>query len=421
VAPALQRLVRTSTNLLARFHALWTLEGLGALDATLVRAAMKDPQPRLRIQAIRASETLYKAGDKSLAADWRRLAEDADADVVIQAMLTLNALKVPETGVTVKLAMNARPARGVQFVGERILNPPANLFGGAARGSAILNAEQQQSSLRGAAIYNELCFSCHGEDGRGTPQPGGSGALMGPSLVGSPRVAGHRDYVIKVLLHGLTGPIDGKSYSEVMVPMGSNNDQWVADIATFLRSSMGNAAAPVSTAEIAAVRAATATRKTAWTVSELSATLPRMLAPDASWKLTASHNTETAADALSYSRWTSGVPQQAGMWLQVEMPAPAILTEIQFESAQTGGARGGPPPAIQFPRAYRVDVSGDGTTWSRVAEGKGTGRITTITFAPVGAKFVRITQTDAAANAPVWSVERLRVFEAPANMGGGSR
>ena len=33
VVPALQTIVRTSPNLLARFHAMWTLEGLGALDA----------------------------------------------------------------------------------------------------------------------------------------------------------------------------------------------------------------------------------------------------------------------------------------------------------------------------------------------------------------------------------------------------
>jgi hypothetical protein len=32
---------------------------------------MEDASPRMRIQAIRASETLYKAGDKSLAADYR--------------------------------------------------------------------------------------------------------------------------------------------------------------------------------------------------------------------------------------------------------------------------------------------------------------------------------------------------------------
>ena len=55
-----------ANNLLARIHALWTLEGLGALDASLVREQMKDADPQMRIQAIRASETLYKAGDRSL-------------------------------------------------------------------------------------------------------------------------------------------------------------------------------------------------------------------------------------------------------------------------------------------------------------------------------------------------------------------
>ena len=67
----------TSDNLVARFHALWTLEGLGALDVALVREQMKDRNPRMRVQAIRASETLYKAGDKSLpttTARWRRTA-----------------------------------------------------------------------------------------------------------------------------------------------------------------------------------------------------------------------------------------------------------------------------------------------------------------------------------------------------------
>ncbi len=42
VVPALQGIVRTSTNPLARFHALWTLEGLGSLDAALARQLLKD-------------------------------------------------------------------------------------------------------------------------------------------------------------------------------------------------------------------------------------------------------------------------------------------------------------------------------------------------------------------------------------------
>ena len=71
VVPALRVIVRTSKNLLARFHALWTLEGLGALDAALTRELLRDPEPRMRIQALRASETLYKAGDRSFDADYR--------------------------------------------------------------------------------------------------------------------------------------------------------------------------------------------------------------------------------------------------------------------------------------------------------------------------------------------------------------
>ena len=90
--------MRTSKNLLARFHALWTLEGLGALDAALTREALRDPDPRMRIQALRASETLYKAGDRSFDGDYRALSHGHRTSTSsIQAMLTMNVLKVPET------------------------------------------------------------------------------------------------------------------------------------------------------------------------------------------------------------------------------------------------------------------------------------------------------------------------------------
>jgi glucose/arabinose dehydrogenase len=69
VVPALKNMARSSPNQLARIHALWTLEGLGSLEPALVREFIKSPDSKLRIQGIRASETLYKAGDKSFAAD----------------------------------------------------------------------------------------------------------------------------------------------------------------------------------------------------------------------------------------------------------------------------------------------------------------------------------------------------------------
>ncbi len=65
VAPALVNLVKTSDNILAKFHALWVLEGIGALESSLVKELMNDPNPRMRIMALWVSESLYKAGDKS--------------------------------------------------------------------------------------------------------------------------------------------------------------------------------------------------------------------------------------------------------------------------------------------------------------------------------------------------------------------
>jgi len=432
VVPALQTIVRTSKNELERFHALWTLEGLGALTPALTREILRDPDPQIRIQAMRASETLYKAGDKSFATDYRTASEDKDTDVVVQAMLTMNVLKVGDT-TTVRRAMDANKARGVQFVGDRILNPPAAAGRGGGRGGAILPPEQQNILERGGTIYNELCFSCHGEDGRGTPEPGASGSTMAPSLAGSIRVNGHRDYVIKAVLHGVTGPIDGKPYSQVMVPMGSNKDQWIADVASYIRNSFGNAGAFVTAQDVTRVRTEVGDRKTPWTVAELQASSPRVLVSDATWKASASHEAQptpqpnaaggfsylsSAAGALTFQGWSTGVPQQAGMWFQIELPSPFMLTEMQFTSSMTAGGRTGTPAVWSFPRKYRVQVSTDGTTWSvPVAEGDGSAGTVAITFAPVSARFIRMTTTQE--DAAPWSMRQVRLYEAPAGPQGG--
>ncbi len=54
--PHLVKLFKTSDKPLARLHALWTLDGLNALDAELLVTALKDPEPGIREHAIRLSE-----------------------------------------------------------------------------------------------------------------------------------------------------------------------------------------------------------------------------------------------------------------------------------------------------------------------------------------------------------------------------
>jgi hypothetical protein len=154
VAPALRKMAQSPSSQLARIHALWTLEGLGVMDAALVRSLMKDADPQIRIQAVRASETLYKGGDRSFAGDYRALAEDRENDVVIQALLTLNHLKVADSSSLTTKTMAANKTKGVQIVGTAILDPTANQYvgrGAAANvggGPAPLTADEQAAKLR---------------------------------------------------------------------------------------------------------------------------------------------------------------------------------------------------------------------------------------------------------------------------------
>jgi mono/diheme cytochrome c family protein len=434
VVPQLQERLRVSTNLLEKFHVLWTLEGLDALDAATVRREMQSAEPRMRIQAIRASETLYKAGDRSFAADYGRFLNDQSVDVVIQALLTMNKWKVPGAVAAIETASKTNTSVGVQLVATGILNPaPAGGFGGPGRGGApTYTADEQRVLDRGAQIYGELCFSCHGTDGYGAPRPGdNSGTTMAPRLAGSQRVNGHRDYVVKAVLHGMTGPIDGVTYTDVMIPNQEHPDDWVAAVSSYVRNTFGNSAGLVSVADVRRVRAASPSRRTPWTVGELSASLPKLLISDDTWKLSASHNSEAAPRALTMTSWNSQTAQAPGMWFQVELPQPVLVAEIQFTSTGAGrgggggggrgaaGAQGQPqappgPPPTGYPRAYKVETSLNGTTWTTAAEGAGTGPATVITLRPARARFVRMTQTGAADSAPSWSIQQMRLFEAPA-------
>jgi putative membrane-bound dehydrogenase-like protein len=450
VVPALQNLVRTSDNLVARFHALWTLEGLGALDLALVREQMKDSNPRMRVQAIRASETLYKAAVRGLADDYRAMAKDSDADVAMQALLTANLFKLPNVEALIKETMESNKARGVQEIGQRVLQRIATA---AATSTAGFSPAQLEQMKEGETVYKSLCATCHGEDARGVAVAGSQdGSMMGPPLAGSPRVQGHRDYVIKTMLHGMTGPLAGQTYTQVMLPMGAQNDQWIANVASYIRNDFGNTAPFIAASDVARVRAATAGRKTMWTYPELEVTLPRLLPVDPTWKAAASHNAERAASGLTLAAWTTGVPQAADMWFQVELPQPAMITEVTFDAgAPGGGGRGrggrgaapaagrggapttaapGTPPATpqrgaapgggrggtvfgSYPIAYKIQLSMDGKTWGApVAQGEGAPTTTIATFRPVQAKFVRVTQTGTAEDAPAWSVLNFRVYAA---------
>lgn len=401
VAPALVDMVRNSDNLLARFHALWCLEGIGALESSLVKSLMNDPEPRMRIQAMWASETLYKAGDLSLARNYLELMDDKDTEVKMRAMMTGRLLKIPGTEARVRKVMTADSSAGVQLVGAQVLDPPVvtAFFG---RPDPNFSEEEKARVDAGMDIYNSFCSTCHGPLGTGTPV--GPGQLMAPSLVGSPRVQAHPDYVIKTLLHGLSGEIGGKSYAgAIMAPMGNQSDEWIASVASFVRANFENESPLVTPADVARVRKATAGQTRPYTFDELWASVPKVLEPAPAWKITASHSgevrkgsTASPTGAFTYEGWTTGVSQKEGMWFQVEFPSPVTLSEIQFRSPpiNRGWGQNRQPPIQTSPRGFDVEVSADGSNWEKVvANGEGTGSFTQIRFDPRTCRFVRLVLT----------------------------
>ena len=378
VVPQLEAMVENSKNLTARFHALWSLEGLGALKPRLVQELFDDPSPRMRIQAMRAGETLYKAGNKSLGSYYLKLLEDKDVDVAIQAMLSANILKIPALQPAIQRLLKTNNAKGIQTIGTQILEPEEVRNWWEITNNEL--TEAQKSTLdKGQVIFNELCVQCHGNDGTGTPI--GEGLVMAPPLSGSVRVQAHPEYSIKTIMHGLQGPLDGKTYAAgIMVGNKEQSDEWIASVVSYIRTNLSNKATMVTAADVAKVRAKTAVREGPYPYDELMKSVPVEIVPSEAWKVTASHSVPTRiggtaapSSAFNFEGWSTGEDQKKGMWFQIALPKPISISELHFTSPpkSRGWSPDAPPPLQTYPRAYTLEASDDGKSWTKIAEGKG--------------------------------------------------
>ena len=135
-----------------------------------------------------------------------------------------------------------------------------------AMGITPLSPEQLEMVALGEKFYTQ-CAACHGENGAGT-------AGLAPPLAGASWVTGPPEWLARIILQGLTGPVtvQGKSFNGVMPPhahMTGLDDATLAGLMTHMRRSWGNKADAVSVEVVAAIRAASADRSQPWTVEEL--------------------------------------------------------------------------------------------------------------------------------------------------------
>jgi mono/diheme cytochrome c family protein/glucose/arabinose dehydrogenase len=299
--PALRQVVNEKKDQLQVIHALWTLEGLGALQTQEVVALLNQPEWALRMQALSAVPSVLKKDN------YRQLVP------VLTQMVQTDSLAAPYIAFLASYIQPLDKAAANSLLHQVVKKYPDNLYVADAVISNLQDREEifgkeivslasgpdlainkqlervitnirnakasrnpevlKKEFPKGAAMFNGTCQTCHGPDGNGVNG-------LGPPLNGSEWVTGDKDKLISIVLFGLTGPVNVKGHlykaPEVngdMPGIGyskelSNED--VAQLLSFIRKSWQNDADRVSTEAVLKVREKLKGRQKAFTESELN-------------------------------------------------------------------------------------------------------------------------------------------------------
>jgi glucose/arabinose dehydrogenase/mono/diheme cytochrome c family protein len=421
VVPALEKLASLdAADSRPRLHALWTLDGLGALNDKLILRALKATDAQVRMAALRLAESRLNSkspANAPMVVAVRGALRDADPRVVIQAMLSVRRAGLPNAEKVIKATAEASKSTGVYAINEQLWDAANNEDPQLIR---LLGVNGLKAYRSGSTLYNSLCFACHGSDGRGAPMPAAEGRTLAPSLAGSPRVLGDERATIAILLHGLQGAVDGVDYGAPMVPMNSYSDAELANVLTYIRNSFGNRAPAVASETVAARRAADAGRANYWTLPELTTQLPALgvarerFKRRAEWKLAANMEARPNAPVeamldgdLKTGYFTQGFKPFPVETLTVELPARSKIVGIDIDSR---GEKGQDGKDMGWAPAYSVEVSEDGKTWTMLAPkvvGEPHARLNFAT--PVEARHLRIAITEKEGWQP-WVIKELNLY-----------
>ena len=212
----------------------------------LLTQAVRDENPRVRLEAVVACAHVTKPEAVEVAVQALDLPTDRFIDYALKQVV--KSLKPQFQPVLAKLTFggNAKQAEYVKKI---------------ASAAAVVDHP-------GKLVYDALCLNCHQPEGKGLPG-------IYPSIAGSDWAAGDPARLIKMLTHGLSGPIrvNGEEFKQLaplpMPPMGLN-DQQVADVLSYVRANFSNKAPAVTPEQVKTVRATTTERTALWTAEELA-------------------------------------------------------------------------------------------------------------------------------------------------------
>jgi putative membrane-bound dehydrogenase-like protein len=150
--PILENLLRKSSSALGRLHALYALDGVGALKPTHLLTRLDDAEPAVREHAIKLSEKFKTSTDNKLWSKLRQLRNDPDALVRYQLAFTLGEFNRPGK------------IEGLVTIAERDLNDPwtqaamlSSLAEGAGEVFAVLAGDSRaRESKPGQEFLRQL-------------------------------------------------------------------------------------------------------------------------------------------------------------------------------------------------------------------------------------------------------------------------
>lgn len=115
------------------------------------------------------------------------------------------------------------------------------------RRTAVVTAAAD--TVDGSVVYAGNCAACHQANGMGL-------AGVFPPLADSRWVLENDERLIQILLHGIQGEmvVKGETYDGVMPAFPQLSDAELAAVLTYIRTSWGNASAPITADQVGAGR-----------------------------------------------------------------------------------------------------------------------------------------------------------------------
>jgi mono/diheme cytochrome c family protein len=301
IIPALRQLLKDTTASIPLIHALWTLEGLNALQPSDILPLLQQNDWIIRMQALTVLPSILNkynyrpflpvlktmlGGNDTLAAPYlgflAHSIQPLDPAQAHSLLLDLTRKYENNSYVADAIISNLYNKEEAFYKEALAINPDTGTTFNHRLKSVITDIAKAKNSSnlnklakkypRGATLFQSVCQTCHGADGNGIN-------ALAPPLNGSNWVQGDKNQLIPIVLYGLTGPVKvaGHLYKSPeingdMPGIGSNgslSDEDIAQVLSFIRNAWNNKAPKINAVDIANTRKKFSTREKAFTTPEL--------------------------------------------------------------------------------------------------------------------------------------------------------